>query len=287
MRILHISDFHLPSRLDKQVNGVSPYGNLQKAVGEAKRQVPKPDLVVLGGDLFEEGDKGDYRAVYELLGELQIPVHTVVGNHDHLPALRKAWGSAPESGSSGYYSFDQGGQHVAVLNSVVPGKPHGRLDEEQLLWLNADLHEHRAKPVLIFLHHPPFDSGVAWLDKMRLLNAESFWEVIPPFSSNIRGVFVSHLHIALACCYRQILLASTPATCWQYQGSADAAKAALSVESPGFNLIDVSASQVSLRTVRFPAVSPEEIREAPAAQTGMAPSSGQERSSGHEPSPGS
>ncbi|MBN1837759.1 MAG: metallophosphoesterase, partial [Spirochaetales bacterium] len=150
MRILHISDFHLPSRLDKQVNGVSPYGNLRKAVGEIKRQAPKPDLIVLGGDLFEEGDKGNYRAVFELFEGLQVPVHTVLGNHDHLPSLRKASESAPQGGSSGYYSFEQGGHHFVILNSVVPGKPHGRLEEEQLLWLNADLHEHRTKPVLIF-----------------------------------------------------------------------------------------------------------------------------------------
>lgn len=261
MRILHISDFHLPTRLDKQVNGVSPYENLKKAVGQVKRQVPKPELIVLGGDLFEEGDKGDYRAVFELFGALQIPVHTVLGNHDHLPALRKASEPASQGGPAGYYSFDQGGHHFVILNSTVAGKPHGRLEEEQLLWLNADLHEHRAKPVLIFLHHPPFDSGVPWLDKMGLLNAESFWAMIPPFSSNIRGVFVSHLHIALSSCRRQILMASSPGTCWQYDGAADSAKAAISAEAPGFNLIDVSPSRISVRTVRFPPASAEEAAQ--------------------------
>ena len=266
MRILHISDFHLPSRLDKQVNGVSPFGNLKKALAAARRQSPKPDLVVLGGDVFEDGDKGDYPAVFGLFNELQVPVHTVPGNHDHLPTLRKAQGTGPGAGSGGYYSFDQGGHHLVILNSAVPGKPHGRLDEGQLLWLNADLHEHRNKPVLLFLHHPPFDSGVPWLDKIRLLNADSFWEVIPPFSSNIRGIFAAHLHVALCSCRRQTLLATPPATCWQYEGGADSAKAAISGEPPGFNLIDAAPSQVSVRTIRFPAASPEEARQSAEAR---------------------
>jgi Icc protein len=259
MRVVHISDFHLSSRPDEQVNGAFPFENLKKAIGEIQRQNPKPDLVVLGGDLFEEGEKADYKTVFELFDELQVPVHTALGNHDHLPTLKKT-GRAQENAATGYYSFDQSGHHFVILYSAGTGKPHGRLEEEQLLWLNADLHAHRFKPVLIFLHHPPFDIGIPWLDKIRLLNAESFWEIIPPFASNILGVFVSHLHIAVACRYRQILLASTPGVCWQYAGGADAAKSALSDEPPGFNLIDIGKSQLSVRTVRFPVASPGEAR---------------------------
>jgi len=277
MRVVHISDFHLPSRTDKQVNGVHPYENLKRAVGEIKLQNPKPDLVILGGDCFEEGEKGNYRTVMELFEGLQVPVHAVMGNHDHLPTLKKTSGLPLEGDCPGYNSFDHSGVHFVILNSVVNGKPHGRLEEEQLLWLNADLHEHRLEPVLIFLHHPPVDSGVAWLDKMRLLNAENFWGVIPPFSRNIKGVFASHLHIALTCCYRQILLATTPGTCWQYAAGADAAKAALSGEPPGFNVIDVGKTQVSVRTVRYPAVSTADLQsmpseaEKPAAQPDQQP----------------
>jgi Icc protein len=255
MRIVHISDFHLPARPDKQVNGVYPYENLKAAVEAIRRQAPRPDLIVLGGDFFEEGDKANYRTAVEPFETLQIPLHAVVGNHDHLPALKKSSGLPSEAAPGGYYSFDHGGHHVVILNSAGTGKPFGRLEEEQLLWLSADLHEHRFTPVLIFLHHPPFDTGVAWMDKIRLLNAESLWEIIPPFSHNILGIFVSHLHMAVTYCHRQVLLAGAPATCWQYEGNTDSAKAAISAEAPGFNLIDLAGSQVSVRTVRF-AVAP-------------------------------
>jgi Icc protein len=276
MRIVHVSDFHLPSKAGKQVNGAYPDANLRRAVDVIKRQSPKVDLVVLGGDLFEEGDKADYGPVFELFAALQVPVHAVVGNHDRLPSLRKASGPIPDNAAGGYYSFDQGGHHFVVLNSAGTGKPHGHLEEEQLLWLSADLHEHRFQPILIFMHHPPFDTGVAWLDKIRLLNAESLWGIIPPFAGNILGIFVSHLHLAVSCRYRQTLLVSTPGVCWQYAGGIDAAKAALSDEPPGFNLIDVTDSQLTVRTVRFPAASPEEA----AAIAAGAPPSGQASSRG-------
>ena len=46
------------------------------------------------------------------------------------------------------------------------------------------------------------------------------------------------------------------------QNIKDAAKAAISEESPGFNLIDVAKAQLSVRTVRFPAATAEEAQSA-------------------------
>jgi hypothetical protein len=70
------------------------------------------------------------------------------------------------------------------------------------------------------------------------------------------------MHIALTCRYRRTLLASSPAVSWQHAGAADAAKAAISEESPGFNLIDVAKAQLSVRTVRFPAATAEDAQSA-------------------------
>jgi 3',5'-cyclic AMP phosphodiesterase CpdA len=258
MRIAHLADFHLPAAADKVVNGVKPHANLLQAVEAVRKQTPAPELIVLGGDLLDNGEHESYQAVADVFGDLQAPVHLVLGNHDSLPGLRKTWQPAKAPDFPGYYSFDFKGLHIVILNSSVAGKEFGRLDERQLLWLSEDLHQSNLKPVLIFLHHPPFDTGISWLDKVKLANVEGFWEIIPPFAQNILGVFSAHLHLQHTCTRRGVLAAGTPAVSWQFSGNADAARAALSSEPPGFNLIDVHDRRLAVRTVRFPLPRPVE-----------------------------
>ena len=84
MRIVHLADLHLPGSPNKTLHGVSPYANLAAAVAAIRKQVPAPDLVVLGGDLLEDGEHSSYQAVLDLFKDLQVPVHAVLGNHDSL-----------------------------------------------------------------------------------------------------------------------------------------------------------------------------------------------------------
>lgn len=273
MRIAHISDFHLPTKPGQGVNGALPDANLIEAVAILKRQAPKADLIVLGGDLLEDGQKGNYEAIAELFRDVQVPLHAVVGNHDDLKALKKS--SLAETGNSsrGFGSFDHGKLHLILLNTAVSAKTYGNLEEDQLLWLSEDLWSNQDKAVLIFMHHHPIDSRIPWLDKIKLQNADSFWEIVPPYSKNILGVFFAHLHIQTSTVFRGVLVASAPAVSFQYSGNADASKSELSAEQPGFNLIDVKDWQVSVRTVRFEPPSPDK-------------GSRRESSSGREQNPG-
>jgi Icc protein len=257
MRIAHISDFHLPTKPGQKLNGAFPDANLIEAVAVLKQQNPKPDLIVLGGDLLEDGQKGNYEAIVGLFNDIQVPLHTVVGNHDDLKALKKS--TLVEDGKSerGYGSFNQGKLHFILLNTTRTGKSHGNIEEEQLFWLSEDLWANHDKPVLIFMHHQPIDSGVPWLDKMKLENADAFWKIVPPYSNNILGVFFAHVHMQISTVVRGILVASSPAVCFQYSGNTDASKLELSPEQPGFNLIDVKDQRVRVRTVRFPPPAPD------------------------------
>lgn len=252
MRIAHISDFHLPNKPGQSVNDALPDANLVEAVATLKKQTPKPELIVLGGDLLDDGQKGKYETIADLFKDFQVPVQTVLGNHDDLKNLKKS--SLVEKGRNypGYGSFDHGKVHLILLRTAGTGKSYGHLDEEQLLWLSEDLSENRAKPVLIFMHHHPIDSDIPWLDNMKLQNADAFWEIVPPYSNNVLGVFFAHLHIQISTAIRGVLVASPPAVCFQFSGNSDADKAEISGEQPGFNLIDLKdLHQLQIRTVRF------------------------------------
>ncbi len=296
MRIAHLSDFHLPHTRGRRSNGVEPHRHLQLAVEALRAQRPPADLVVLGGDMLEEGERTSYEVMNEQFRDLGVPVHAVLGNHDDLAHFRKTAALGAPTGFPGYYSLDWRDLHLVMLYSSATGKGFGRLGEEQLLWLNQDLYANRFRRVLIFMHHPPVPTGVAWLDKIGLQNAEDFWAVLPPHSSNVLGVFVAHTHFQLTGSQRGVLVAASPAVSWQFSANADANKAELAQEWPGFNLIDVQEGTLAVRTVRFDP-SPREPQakdEAPAREAvsreaggegaaGAAPQGGQ--ASGPGPAP--
>jgi Icc protein len=266
MRVAHISDFHLPAKPGQSLNNALPDANLIEALTILKQQSPKPDLIVLGGDMLDDGQKGNYEAIAELFKDVQVPLYTVVGNHDDLKALRKSSLVGKDVHYRGYGAFDHGKLHLILLNTAGTGKSLGNIEEEQLFWLSQDLWANQDREVLIFMHHHPVKSGVPWLDKMNLNNSDAFWEIIPPYSKNILGVFFAHLHIQFTTMVRGVLVASPPAVSFQYSGNSDASKEELSEEQPGFNLIDIGDHQVKVRTIRFAPPSPG----APAERTSSA-----------------
>ena len=93
-----------------------------------------------------------------LLAPLPMPVHVLPGNHDDRAAMRAAF---PLEGDGEYrYVTDIGGVRLVVCDSMVPGRPEGRLD---VAWLEAQLD---APQVVLAMHHPPFGVGVPALDEI-------------------------------------------------------------------------------------------------------------------------
>jgi 3',5'-cyclic-AMP phosphodiesterase len=67
---------------------------------------------------------------------------------------------------------------IVLLDSTVPGAPHGELDAATLSWLVVTLSASPTRPALLFLHHPPFNTGIMYTDAIRLRNADSLAAVL-------------------------------------------------------------------------------------------------------------
>ncbi len=282
MRIVHLADAHVSKQGSPRLPGVDLASRLAAAFDAAARLDPAPDHVVLGGDMLDEPSP-DYGLLGRVAGAAAGRVHLCLGNHDNLEAYRRTPLPTFPAGCPGYYSFDAGGVRVIILNSsaALPGSsapplgratapppgratapppgratappPHGagHIDRPQLDWLARELAGERR--ALIFLHHPPVDVGIPWLDAIRLLNAEGFWEVVGPHAGRVAGIFFAHLHVQVSMVRRGILLASPPAAGWQFRADPTAARAETSGELPGFNVIDAwgPGPDLRVRTVRF------------------------------------
>jgi len=130
---------------------------------------PRPDAVLLSGDLVDSPSEEAYEQALRMLRELDLPLHAIPGNHDDRDMLRARFGPGPApSGAPVNIAADCGPLRLIGLDTVRPGGEAGALDEGQLEWLAHTLAEHGRRPTLLALHHPPALTGVRVMDAIAL-----------------------------------------------------------------------------------------------------------------------
>ena len=115
------------------------------------------------GDLaYESGTTAEFNSCYgPSWGRYKARTHPALGNHEYLTPGAAGyfgyWGAAAGAPGAGYYSYDLGSWHVAVLNSNCSfvDCAAGSL---QATWLRTDLAQHPARCTLAYWHHPLFSS---------------------------------------------------------------------------------------------------------------------------------
>jgi 3',5'-cyclic AMP phosphodiesterase CpdA len=126
--------------------GATPYPEVMSAAVVADVAARKPAAVVVKGDLTDDGDDEDYDRFLTVWGTPfgERLVH-VRGNHD---AYRgRAFAAWP------FQSRRLDGVTLAVLDTARPGEVGGRLDADQLEWLDATGAD-ADQPVVVLGHHP-------------------------------------------------------------------------------------------------------------------------------------
>ena len=173
MRILQISDFHLrgDGKRSFQVVDTAAYLKATQAHLEHVFSLPgqKPDSIVLTGDIADSGDEKAYSMVYEALSSFNVPVYAIPGNHDRrdrMVRILKGWTVAnPLTAPFLCYAVQKDDIRLVFLDTLDPGSHAGHMRETELTWLENELQEHKNVPTLIFMHHPPFATGLAAMDE--------------------------------------------------------------------------------------------------------------------------
>ena len=196
MLIAHITDTHikLPGKLAYQK--VDTAHMLRQAVEQLNAWMPRPDLVVVTGDLVDHGHPDEYRHLRSILDALQIPLVVVAGNHDERQALRQAFPDHTYLPAHGYLHFainDRFPLRIIGLDTVVPYQGGGLLCQERLDWLSDQLSQYPDHPTLIAMHHPPFISGIAHMDKVGLQGREAFADLVA-HHPQVQAILCGHLH---------------------------------------------------------------------------------------------
>lgn len=170
MLIAQISDCHVRRPGDIAFGRVDTAACLERCVACVNAVSPRPDIAVITGDLVDSADPEEYRNLRRLLDRLVMPYYLIPGNHDGREGMREVFPDHSylfERDEWIQYEIPGFALRVLMLDTLVPGEESGMMDAPRLAWLEARLANAPQQPTMIFMHHPPFDTGVADMDRIK------------------------------------------------------------------------------------------------------------------------
>jgi 3',5'-cyclic AMP phosphodiesterase CpdA len=195
MLIAQLSDTHIRAHGHLYQGVVDSNRMFSEALEHLYALDRRPDLVLLTGDLVDQGTPDEYSHARVLLERLDIPLLIIPGNHDHRENFRVSFADhsyLPNRGPLNY-CVDDYPVRIVALDSCVPDMHHGRVDDDGLRWLAQVLQQDVRKPTVLMMHHPPFVTGIPYLDRYGCLESDKLASVVERFS-NVEIVLCGHVH---------------------------------------------------------------------------------------------
>ena len=88
------------------------------------------------------------------------------------------------------------------------------LDGDRLRWLDATLSAAPHAPTLVMMHHPPFDTGIWWMDRSDIRGADDFERVVRRHPQ-VRRVIAGHIHRSIQIARGETVVSVAPSTAHQ------------------------------------------------------------------------
>src|SRR3954469_21593158 len=189
MLIAHVSDVHLDNRpraAERTARVLTHLDRLRRA----------PDAVLITGDLADHGAEAEYEELRTLLGDRTVLL--CPGNHDRRGPYRKVLLGEPASEEPINSVHDLPAARIVLLDSSIPGRADGRLDDATLDFLAAALADTPAdRTVLVGFHHPPVILHVPFIDDIRQHGEQ---RVAAPVGRhpNVAAILCGHAHTPAA-----------------------------------------------------------------------------------------
>ena len=118
-----------------------------------------------------------------------------------------------------------------------------------MTWLKNELKK-TAKDVYIFMHHPPFDVGVTYMDRIKLDEAEDFGALVSR-SKNVKHIFFGHVHRPVFLTWQGITCSGCPGINHQVPLVGGSVTTNYSAEPPMYAVIEFESGQFRINLDAF------------------------------------
>ena len=208
---LHISDEDIGTDLHYQTAE-----HLERCVARLNNVAPRPDIVVATGDLVDRAKTSEYKRLRNILDQLEMPYFLICGNHDSRENLLPVFEDHTYLPREGFlqYCLEDFPIRIVCADTRVAKQISGTLCADRLKWLDQNLTAEPNRPTVLFLHHPPFTSGLAPMDEHGFDDKTGIEAVIRKHPQVIR-VAGGHLHRPVVANWAGTTLSVCPGTAHQ------------------------------------------------------------------------
>lgn len=193
MLIAQLSDTHVLDPTSDEERWVDNNRRLTQAIEALNAERPRPDVVIATGDLTNWGKPGELAELVRLLAQLELPLLVLPGNHDDRAGMRAAFDMPWAAPTHLSWVADLGATRVIGLDTTIPGEIGGALDDERETWLRQALANEPGRSTAVAMHHPPFASGIGFMDGSMLDRHEAFADLVAA-NPQVERIFCGHLH---------------------------------------------------------------------------------------------
>lgn len=192
MLIAQITDVHIgfDSDNDDELNQ-QRFDAVLKALDDGPNT---PDLLLLTGDLTDQGDARSYQRLKAALADCKFRCLPLVGNHDVRAHFHEVFPGLDDGQGFIQYVEDTGDLRLIIIDTLEEGRHGGAFCAARAGWLEDRLAEAPDKATYIAMHHPPVECGIEWMNT----DPEEPW--VLNFSAviarhpQVRGLICGHLH---------------------------------------------------------------------------------------------
>lgn len=195
------SDTHIDQNAGEMRGTVNLSDHLKAAVDQVMALGKAPAHTLVCGDCaYLAGDAGDYDQFVRVLSplrEAEIPIHCVLGNHDHRERFHEGGVQAApdnppvERKHIGIVEMERANWFMLDSLETTNHTP-GLLGRDQLDWLDAALDAHSDKPALIMVHHT-FDLEAGEDTKFGIKDGKALLDLLSQ-KRQAKAVFFGHSH---------------------------------------------------------------------------------------------
>ena len=213
--ILQITDTHIVrdgALVSGRLDTAAALTRLINRIQSIRDQIGTIDVVLISGDLSDDGSAQSYERFKALLAPLDLPLLVIPGNHDARAPMRAAFaGHFTQDGPLDWVT-QVGDLRIIGLDTLVEGSSKGTLSTQSLVFLKTALADGNDTPTLLSLHHPPFRSGINFMDDIGLTNRAAFCDVVYDHTGPLR-IVCGHIHSMIIADVGRHIAISAPSPC--------------------------------------------------------------------------